>query len=51
MGILSLVIQDGKKGTEGSDRGDDVALEGVPLMLKPLDWEEERDSEGGGEKE
>lgn len=40
MGILSLVIQDGKKGTEGSDRGDDVVLEGVPLILKPLDWEE-----------
>lgn len=30
----------GKKGTEGSDRGDDVVLEGVPLILNPLDWEE-----------
>lgn len=30
----------GYSGREEGDRGDDVVLEGAPLILKPLDWEE-----------
>lgn len=29
-----------EEGDGGSDRGDDVVLEGVPLILNPLDLEE-----------